>query len=158
MHVTYDASKTSPDGMLAELRRQHVDCTCEETPTAPTHSEHGAHKGHSAAMIGDMLRKVVVSAVLTIPIILYSPVGQRLGFTGVLQFSIPQSYLGFPLATPIVFWAGSVFLSSAWRAFMRRRSFRIIRLAATSTRYVDSRYERLWFTCDCMLSVRYKSG
>lgn len=121
MHVSYDASKVSEDAILERLRQQHVVCTCEQT-TAELHAhaqEHGSHEGHGAAMIGDMLRKAVLSAVLTVPIVLFSPVGHRLGFTAATPFGVPEAYLGLVLATPIVFWAGSVFLLSAWRALLR---------------------------------------
>lgn len=121
MHVTHDESKTSLDAIMAALRRERVQCTCEERAThaTPRHEEHAAHEGHSAAMIGDMLRKAIVSAILTVPIILYSPVGHRLGFTAAPPFALSEAWFGFILATPIVFWAGSVFLSSARRALMR---------------------------------------
>jgi Cu2+-exporting ATPase len=122
MHVRYDGAKLSEEGILSELRRQHVDCTCEDGATRPRDVEHGSHEGHSAAMIGDMLRKAGISAILTVPIVLYSPVGHRLGFTGVPPFGISESYFGFALATPIVFWAGSVFLLGAWRALLRREA------------------------------------
>lgn len=42
-------------------------------------------------MIGDMLRKAIVSAVLTIPIGLYSSLGHALGFRRTLPFGISES-------------------------------------------------------------------
>lgn len=80
------------------------------------------HEGHGSAMVAEMLRKAVVSALLTIPVILYSPVGHKFGFAGTLPFGIPESYLGLVLTTPIVFWAGSIFIVSAWRALLRREA------------------------------------
>lgn len=118
MRITYDPAKLSEDRIVSLLRRLHVDCACEDTHYA----EHGAHEEHSATMIGDMFRKAIFSALLTIPIVLFSPVGHRLGFTGAPPFGMPESYFGFVLTTPIVFWAGSVFLLNAWRALLRREA------------------------------------
>ncbi len=70
-------------------------------------------------MVQDMLRKAVVSAVLTIPIVLYSPLGRSLGFTAPPPFGIAAPYLEFVLATPVVFWGGWVFIVSAVRAARR---------------------------------------
>ena len=41
---------------------------------------HDEHAGHGEAMADDMLRRFVVSLLLTLPIILYSPIGAGLGF------------------------------------------------------------------------------
>lgn len=78
-----------------------------------------AHEGH-AAMLEGMLRKTIVSAILTLPIVLYSSIGHALGFRGTVPFGIPESILGFVLATPVVFWGGQMFLMGAWRALLRR--------------------------------------
>lgn len=126
MHVSFDAAKTSQERIVERLRERHVDCRCEDgvvqAGTRAAHEAHGAHEGHNAAIIGDMLRKAIASAILTVPIVLYSPVGHRLGFNGVPPFGIPEVYFGLALATPVVFWAGSVFLLDAWRAFLRREA------------------------------------
>jgi Cu2+-exporting ATPase len=110
MHVTYDDETLTQKGILEQLRSRHHEAA---------HAEHGSHEAHSASMVNDMLRKAIVSAILTIPIILYSPLGHRLGFTGVPPFGVRESYASLLLATPIVFWGGSMFFVGAWRALLR---------------------------------------
>lgn len=133
VRLTYDTRRLSEEDILDALQRAQIECACVSHDhaalvTAPEDiahrqpEEHAAHEIHSAAMVSDMLRKAIVSAVLTIPIILYSPIGHRFGFSGTLPYGIPESYLGFVLTTPIVFWAGSVFIISAWRALLRREA------------------------------------
>lgn len=87
-----------------------------------TNREAGSHAGHSASMVGDMLRKSIVCAILTVPIVLYSTLGHKLGFTGRLPSGISESWFGLVLTTPIVVWGSSVFIGSAWRALRRREA------------------------------------
>jgi Cu2+-exporting ATPase len=71
-------------------------------------------------MVADMLHKAIIGAILTIPIVLYSPVGERVGFSLPPPFTLSKAMLGFILTTPVVFWCGWVFISSAWIALLRR--------------------------------------
>lgn len=80
---------------------------------------HDEHAGHGAAMVNDMLRRFVVSLILTLPIILYSPIGEALGFRGSLPFGLSMNWFGLLLATPVVWWGGWPFISAAWRALRR---------------------------------------
>ncbi|MGZ3542628.1 MAG: heavy metal translocating P-type ATPase [Vulcanimicrobiaceae bacterium] len=111
--ISYDPAATSDDRIARALKSKGYGCRCLT-------SEHGEHEGHAPAMVGDMLRKAIVAAILTIPIILYSPIGHRLGFQGRLPFGLSEPLAGFILTTPVVFWAGSVFITGAWRALLRR--------------------------------------
>lgn len=80
---------------------------------------HDEHAGHGAAMVNDMLRRFLVSLVLTLPSILYSPIGETLGFTAEPPFGLSMHLLGFLLVTPVVWWGGWPFISAAWRALRR---------------------------------------
>lgn len=125
VRVTYDTSVVTPQQLIDRIRREGFRCTCEPKevkPKAEAGMHAGSHEGHSAAMIGDMLRKAIVSAVLTIPIVLYSSLGHALGFRGTLPFGLSEPVLGFVLATPIVLWGGRVFLTGAWSALLRREA------------------------------------
>jgi Cu2+-exporting ATPase len=42
------------------------------------HHAPGAHAGHGAHMVADMLRRFIGSAILTVPIVLYSRLGTSL--------------------------------------------------------------------------------
>ncbi|GBF04668.1 heavy metal translocating P-type ATPase [Deinococcus aerius] len=98
------------------------------TQTATTHpSDHGAHAdmgqgghaGHGAEMVNDMLRRFVVSLLLTLPIVLFSPIGASLGFRLAPPFGLGMAWFGLILATPVVWWGGWPFISAAWRALKR---------------------------------------
>lgn len=123
--VTYDSTVVTPQKLAERIQKNGFRCTCEPEEAKrkrAAHTHGGSHEGHSAAMIGDMLRKAVVSALLTIPIVLYSSIGHALGFRGTLPFGISEPVLGLILTTPIVLWGGWVFLSSAWSALLRREA------------------------------------
>src|SRR5262249_24336076 len=87
-----------------------------------------------------------VALILTIPIILYSPLGQSLLHI-TLPTPIPINWLLFILATPVVFWTGWIFLSGAASA-LRHRTLDMSVLIAVSvlTAYIFSVY--LTFTGD----------
>jgi len=93
------------------------------------HEDH-AHAGHGAQMVADMLRRFVVSAVLTLPIVLFSPIGESVGFSVNPPFGLTMAWFGLLLTTPVVFWGGWPFLSAAWRA-ARRGAANMMTLIAT---------------------------
>ncbi|MGH7379538.1 MAG: heavy metal translocating P-type ATPase [Candidatus Methylomirabilales bacterium] len=97
---------------------------------APAREGHGQHAGHGAAMVNSMLRRFLVSLVLTIPIVLFSPIGMSLGFPGKPPFGLPMEWFGLVLATPVVWWGGWPFLWAAWRA-LRRGEANMMTLIAT---------------------------
>ncbi|HKT40263.1 MAG TPA: heavy metal translocating P-type ATPase [Ktedonobacterales bacterium] len=86
---------------------------------------HGMHDmsdpAMARAMEADMRRRFFVALILTIPVILYSPLG-----TNVLRVHLPTpfgldvNWVLFVLTTPIVWWAGWIFHAGAWRALRNR--------------------------------------
>lgn len=83
------------------------------------HTEHGGHDehaGHGADMVASMLRRFVISAILTIPIVLFSPIGEVFGFPAQPPFGLTMGWFGLILATPVVWWGGWPFISSAARS------------------------------------------
>ena len=87
--------------------------------TAHAQMKHDEHAGHGAEMVRDLLRRFIVSIILSIPIILFSPIGSILGLSGMPPFGIPMDLFGFIFATPVVWWGGWPFISAAWRALRR---------------------------------------
>jgi Cu2+-exporting ATPase len=72
-------------------------------------------------MEADMRNRFFVSLVLTIPVILYSPLGVNLFKLHLpTPFGINPNWALFILATPIVWWGGWIFHSGAWRALRNR--------------------------------------
>jgi Cu2+-exporting ATPase len=72
------------------------------------------HAGHGSP--DDMLRRFVVSLVITLPIVVFSPIGGALGLPSMPPFGIGMGLWGLVLATPVVLWGGYPFISSAWRS------------------------------------------
>jgi Cu2+-exporting ATPase len=74
--------------------------------------EHAAqgHAGHHAHMVADFRRRFWVSLILTVPILLLSPLIQRfLGLEGVISFT-GDSYVLFVLSSGVFFYGGWPFL------------------------------------------------
>jgi Cu2+-exporting ATPase len=75
----------------------------------------------AAAMEADMRRRFWVALALTIPIVLYSPLGTEvLRLHLPIPFGLSRNWLLLILATPVVWWAGWIFHSGAWRALRNR--------------------------------------
>ncbi len=73
------------------------------------------------AMEADMRNRFFVSLVLTIPVILYSPLGTSLFKLHLpTPFGISPNWVLLVLATPVVWWGGWIFHSGAWRSLRNR--------------------------------------
>jgi len=143
-HLAYDPAVTNAQRLEAEIERRGYACDCTDcAPSeaqpghpsvgseghshaarpAPAHDhtpvQHDEHAGHGAAMVNDMLRRFVVSLLLTLPIVIFSPIGGALGFPDMPPFGLSMGLWGFLLATPVVWWGGWPFISAAWRALLR---------------------------------------
>lgn len=111
-HAGHDGHEmpVSHAGMSAA---QHAKMSGSEQGT------HDEHAGHGAAMVGDLWRRFVVSLVLTLPILAFSPMGALVGFPEMPPFGLSMGLWGFVLGTPVVLWGGWPFLSAAARALRR---------------------------------------
>src|SRR6267143_5423814 len=90
-----------------------------------------AHAGHGAHMVQDMLRRFIGSAILTVPIVLYSPLGTSLfGRELAPPFGLSPGLLGFVLTSIVVWWGGWPFVSSAARS-LRQGELTMMTLIAT---------------------------
>jgi Cu2+-exporting ATPase len=108
------------------------------------HDAHGAHAGHAghggmahdmsdpamaSAMERDIRNRFFVALALTIPTVLYSPLGRQfLGLT--LPTPFPANWLMLILSTPVVLWCGWLFIGGAVGA-LRRRTLDMSVLIAT---------------------------
>src|SRR3989304_3356064 len=80
------------------------------------HSEHDRHGGHSTAMF---FRKFWVSLILTIPVVLYADVIEKIFKWSPPEFS-GSNYLPAILGSIVFFYGGWVFLAGAWREIKGR--------------------------------------
>src|SRR5213593_2846412 len=109
-HVTIDPQATNAAALHEAPRRAGYGCVCQEavveTPAEHRHAP-DAHAGHGAHMVRDMLRRFIGSAILTVPIITYSPLGTSLfGRELVPPYGLSPGLLSFILTSIVVWWGG----------------------------------------------------
>src|SRR5919112_594282 len=106
-----------------------------EMPATP--ADHGDHMGHdmsdpgmAKAMERDMRNRFFVALLLTIPIVLYSPLGMNLLGLRLPTFGLGENVVMLLLSTPVVFYCGWIFISGAYNS-LRRRTLNMSVLIAT---------------------------
>ena len=101
-------------------------------------------------MVASMLRRFVVSAVLTVPIVVFSPIGGTLGLPSEPPFGLSMGSFGLILATPVVLWGGWPFISSAARSLRHGEVTMMTLIAEAMLRVVaDGRNRGLeWWTSE----------
>jgi P-type Cu2+ transporter len=118
-----------------EAAAEHVE---HRRPQAPQLSPHEAmdHGGHAAMSMGDMVRdmrnRFLVAAVLSVPILLYSPIGREvLGFETPAPFGLRDDVFSLLLSLPVIFYSAWIFFDGAWRA-LRARTLDMMVLVAVA--------------------------
>ena len=100
---------------------------------------HGGHgHGHGqggmsmAAMVADMRNRFLVAAVLSVPVLLWSPIGREvLGFTVAAPFGLRDDVFALILSLPVVFYSAWIFFDGAYRA-LRARTLDMMVLVAVA--------------------------
>jgi copper-(or silver)-translocating P-type ATPase len=95
----------------------------------PEHGEHTEHDDHHAMMVADFRKRFFIALIITVPILLLSPmiqmfIGVDWGFTG-------DSYLLFGLSTILFIYCGKPFLTGA-RDELKKKSPAMMSLIALS--------------------------
>jgi Cu2+-exporting ATPase len=95
-----------------------------EAPAASPHDAMG-HGGHGAMSMADMVRdmrnRFVVAALLSVPILLWSPIGRDVfGFDAAVPFGLRDDVFGLLLSLPVIFYSAWIFFDGAWRALCAR--------------------------------------
>src|SRR5215210_1107638 len=92
-----------------------------------TQADHGDHMGHdmsdpamAKAMERDMRNRFFVALVLTIPTVLYSPLGMNLLGLRLPTFGLGENLIMLLLSTPVVFYCGWIFISGSYHSLQRR--------------------------------------
>jgi Cu2+-exporting ATPase len=100
------------------------------TPETMGHGGHGAMP--MDAMVTDMRRRFTVAAVLSIPILLWSPIGRDvLQFDLAAPFDLRDDEWALLLSLPVIFWASWIFFDGAFRA-LRARTLDMMVLVAVA--------------------------
>ena len=92
-------------------------------PTAPDEMGHGAHHGGMSmdAMVADMRNRFWVAAVLSVPVLLFSPIGREVfGFTVPAPFGLRDDVFSLLLSLPVIFYSAWIFFDGAYRALKAR--------------------------------------
>jgi Cu2+-exporting ATPase len=95
---------------------------------------HGGHHGPGsmADMVRDMRNRFLVAAVLSVPILLWSPIGRDvLGFTAAAPFGLRDDVFSLILSLPVVFYSAWIFFDGAYRA-LRARTLDMMVLVAVA--------------------------
>lgn len=108
----------------------------EGSATADAHTQHAAPPrtsqdimghggGHGsmsmASMIRDMRNRFLVAAILSVAIILWSPIGRQVfGFTVPAPFGLRDDVFAFILSLPVIFYSAWIFFDGAFRALRAR--------------------------------------
>jgi len=114
--------------------------TAHEADAPMDLSAHGGgheHMGHdmsdpgmAAAMERDMRTKFFIALALTIPTVLYSPMGTNIFGIRLPTFGLSMDLIMLLLTTPVVFYAGWMFIAGAYHS-LRRRALNMSVLVAT---------------------------
>ena len=105
-------------------------------PPVTPHDAMG-HGGHHAsmsmdAMVRDMRNRFVVAALLSIPILLWSPIGREvIGFSVPAPLGLRDDVFSLILSLPVIFYSAWIFFDGAWRA-LRARTLDMMVLVAVA--------------------------
>ena len=84
---------------------------------------HGGHHGGMSmdAMVRDMRNRFVVAAVLSVPVLLFSPIGREVfGFSVSAPFGVRDHVFSLLLSLPVIFYSAWIFFAGAYRALRAR--------------------------------------
>lgn len=149
--VTYDPTQTSVEQLSKWVQDCGFHCAGRSVPNhvcdamaeaeheahaAPTPHEmmgHGGHAGMSMdQMVRDMRNRFLVALVLSIPIMLWSPMGRDMfGFMVPAPFGLRDDVFTLLLSLPVVFYSAWIFFDGAWRA-LRARTLDMMVLVAVA--------------------------
>ena len=159
-NVTYDPSLTSLEELRHWLEECGLHCAgqsvpchlCDpleepdlpagvaerahEAPAAHSPEEMMGHGGHGAMsmdeMVADMRNRFLVAALFSIPIVLWSPIGQDVfGFDAGTPFGVREDIFMLVLSLPVIFYSCAIFFSGALLA-LRARTLDMMVLVAVA--------------------------
>ena len=116
-----DKSETKPpaNGKKEDHAGHNKDEMSKDKAAEAQEMGHGTGASMEETVKG-MRNRFFVTLFLTILIFLYAPIFEKvMGFLMPLPFGISKELMGFILATPIVFYGGSVFFVGAYRALKK---------------------------------------
>ena len=116
------------------LQIPHADHAAHAPATPQDGMGHGAHHAGMSmdAMVRDMRNRFLVAALLSIPILLWSPIGREvIGFNVPAPFGLRDDVFSLILSLPVIFYSAWIFFDGAWRA-LRARTLDMMVLVAVA--------------------------
>src|SRR5262245_24021462 len=142
-HAAASAPTASPEPAMGHGGHATVSHTGHRATSHPEHmaTSHGGHAamghgGHGAMSMDDMIRdmrnRFLVAAILSVPILLWSPIGRDvLGFDVAAPFGLRDDVWSLLLSLPVIFYSAWIFFAGAWRA-LRARTLDMMVLVAVA--------------------------
>jgi P-type Cu2+ transporter len=119
--LTELAAHACGDRNEVPLPKPEVSSHAHAHTAAPMDHAAMGHGGHdmsdprmAAAMEADMRRRFWISLVLSIPVVLYSPMAMMFGLMLPTPFGIPHDWIMLLFATPVALWTSNVFHIGAY--------------------------------------------
>jgi Cu2+-exporting ATPase len=124
-----------PEHICDPMVEAHAGHAAGEAPATSPHEAMG-HGGHSATSMDDMVRdmrnRFLLAALLSVPILLWSPIGREvLGFEAPAPFGLRDDVFSLLLSLPVVFYSAWIFFDGARRA-LRARTLDMMVLVAVA--------------------------
>jgi P-type Cu2+ transporter len=124
-----------PPAAPAEAAPEHGGHRARQAPQLSPHEAMG-NGGHAAMSMDDMVRdmrnRFLVAAILSVPILLWSPIGREvLGFEAAAPFGLRDDVFSLLLSLPVIFYSAWIFYDGAWRA-LRARTLDMMVLVAVA--------------------------
>ena len=118
--VRFDPGATTPGSLVEVVKGTGYEASLPAADGHGGHGGHGEHAGHMEVNAEEqrlLLRKLVVGAVLTVPVLVMGMAH------GVEAFHQPWARCAqLALTTPVMFWCGSQFFRSAWKGLLHGRA------------------------------------
>src|SRR5829696_10158487 len=136
-HRTTDAHHAhhAPEAATpAAAQADHAGHAAAGPLTAQEAMGHGGHHAGMSmdAMVRDMRNRFLVAVLLSIPILLWSPIGREvIGFGTAAPFGLRDDVFSLLLSLPVIFYSAWIFFDGAWRA-LRARTLDMMVLVAVA--------------------------
>ncbi|HTE67112.1 MAG TPA: heavy metal translocating P-type ATPase [Candidatus Binatia bacterium] len=123
-HARHEAGTAHAERAEHEPAMAHAEHAAAPAPALSPHEAMG-HGGHESMSMDDMVRdmrnRFLVAAIMSVPILLWSPIGRDvIGFGTAAPFGLRDDVFSLLLSLPVVFYSAWIFFDGAYRALRAR--------------------------------------
>ncbi|MFG6192169.1 heavy metal translocating P-type ATPase [Nonomuraea sp. JJY05] len=132
-HVCDPLAEPDPPGVVSAAQEAPAEHGEQAGPSPHEMMGHGGHGAMSMdAMVADMRNRFLVAAVLSVPILIWSPIGREvLGLDVPVPFGLREDVWALLLSLPVIFYSSWIFFDGAVRA-LRARTLDMMVLVAVA--------------------------